>query len=1139
MTLWPDRQISIGKGPVWRKTGNPMKQERLSKAEILLVDALCDQFEGAANRGENPRIEDFLPKAPEEIQHRLFAELLQVEIAGESKSDSSSDTYIERFPQYAQIVRENWPDRAEATVSTPGSDERFPEEMDASIPIGSRFQSVRSFASSGKDSRYSIIKTHAKGGLGEVFIAEDLDLHRRVAVKEIQRFAADDPESRARFLLEAEITGRLEHPGIVPVYSLGASEDGRPYYAMRFIQGESLKEAIESHHTKKFPTPSEKAVEFRQLLTRFVAVCQAVAFAHDRGILHRDLKPANIMLGKFGETLVVDWGLAKVLGKSTSDVSSVSALIPKGKDDSSETRHGAVVGTPAYMSPEQARGEVDGLGPTSDIYSLGATLFSIVTGERPVQGQSTAELLRNVREGKTELTGRSLKGANLPLLAICRMAMARESTHRFPTALALAADVERWLADEPVEAYRESTMAQVRRWIKRHTTAVSTASAALLVLILALAGGSVALGFKNNELQEANGKQIQATQAAEAARKAEERARKASDKAREAAEKAKRKADLAQQAAEEAKKQAEIAQKAAEKSAKEEKEANALAQSRLVQVREHNRVLKGIFQDINVNSAKAKGVPLSAQLAKRLIQASKLLNADSVDEAYYVGELQTSLGNALASLGYPKDAIELHAKALDITSKVLGPEGEATLTCMDNLANAYGDAEQLDKSIPLFEKTLELRRKVLGPNHNDTLRTMNNLAIVYERGGETKKALAMLETALGAMKNAHGADHDDYLAAMNNLAYSYQANGQYPKSKDYFQEAHDKWLVKYGPDHHYVLGTKVGLGAALVLVDEKEKAIEILAQANEGTTKHLGDDHPTTLAAANKYAWALSLTGNTERAIELHKTSLEKKKIKLGADNPATLASMANLASAYIEAGKFDKAIPLLEETLKLKKAKYGENNSEYMRTFSALGRAHLMAKEFEKALLIYKQDYAATLAKYGPTHPETDTSHHNLCITYLRAGAFEEGKATIEEYIDKKRKAAKPGETEFADLLYRFANEHFEAKLFAECQKLLEECVLLRKQYGKEAWRVFLTQSLLGAALSEQKKYAEAEPMLKEAFEGLTKESEAIPKNFKKSISNTAARLAKMYEAQGQAEEAEKWKKKEAELTPKVETPK
>jgi serine/threonine-protein kinase len=230
----------------------------------------------------------------------------------------------------------------------------------------------------GSGLRYSILRPHARGGLGEVFVARDEELRREVALKEIQERHADHPESRARFLLEAEITGGLEHPGVVPVYGLGHYGDGRPFYAMRFIRGDSLKHAIDGFHKDKATLPTgERALRLRQLLGRFVDVCNAIAYAHARGVLHRDLKPGNIMLGKYGETLVVDWGLAKATGKA--DVELTEGLLVSSAD-SGLTQAGRALGTPAYMSPEQAAGHLDQLGPRSDVYSLGATLYCLLTG---------------------------------------------------------------------------------------------------------------------------------------------------------------------------------------------------------------------------------------------------------------------------------------------------------------------------------------------------------------------------------------------------------------------------------------------------------------------------------------------------------------------------------------------------------------------------------------------------------------------------------------------------------------------------------------------------------------------------------------------------------------------------------------
>jgi serine/threonine-protein kinase len=286
----------------------------------------------------------------------------------------------------------------------------------------------------------------------------------------------------------------LEHPGIVPVYGLGVYPDGRPYYAMRFIRGGSLKEAIESFHAAEKPgrDAGERSLAYRHLLRRFIDVCNAIAYAHSRGVLHRDLKPSNIMLGKFGETLVVDWGLAKAgfglpgSGDVEHEATVEPALYPSSGSDLLATQAGAVLGTPAFMSPEQAAGRLDELGPASDIYSLGSTLYVLLTGRKPFAGSDPGEVVTQVQRGRFT-PPRQVNPSTPPALgAICCKAMALRPGDRYVTALDLAADIDHWLADEPVAAYREPWTARVARWTRRHRTAVVAGAVFLVSVVLAL-----------------------------------------------------------------------------------------------------------------------------------------------------------------------------------------------------------------------------------------------------------------------------------------------------------------------------------------------------------------------------------------------------------------------------------------------------------------------------------------------------------------------------------------------------------------------------------------------------------------------------------------------------------------------------
>src|SRR5262249_51946843 len=257
------------------------------------------------------------------------------------------------------------------------------------------------------------------------------------------------------FLLEAEVTGGLEHPGIVPVYGLGTHRDGRPFYAMRFIRGDSLKEAVERFHADQSlkTDPGRRSLELRKLLRRFTAVCNAIAYAHSRGVLHRDIKPGNIIVGRHGETLVVDWGLAKATGKAELGAEE-RTLMPTSASGSAETLPGSAMGTPAYMSPEQARGDLEHLGPRSDVYSLGTTLYCLLAGRPPFEGD-VGDVLRKVQAGNIPPPRTLDPSIDRALEAVCLRAMAPKPERRYASARDLADDVERWLADEPVSAWRE------------------------------------------------------------------------------------------------------------------------------------------------------------------------------------------------------------------------------------------------------------------------------------------------------------------------------------------------------------------------------------------------------------------------------------------------------------------------------------------------------------------------------------------------------------------------------------------------------------------------------------------------------------------------------------------------------------
>jgi len=332
------------------------------------------------------------------------------------------------------------------------------------------------YTGAGEYGIHRILRVHQKGGMGRILVAYDQYLKRAVAIKELHPEVADDDSIVRRFIGEAEITAQLEHPGVVPIHRLGQGRDGLPYYTMKMIIGDTLQEAIKAYHRK--PTNAE----LMNLVRRLVSVAKTMAFAHSKGVIHRDLKPANIMLGEHGETLVMDWGLAKPFNQGMDD-SYVSIIHRSTQLRPELTMVGAIVGTPAFMSPEQAMAEDTVIGPLSDVFSLGSILYYLLAGQTAFSGRSTQEVLHKVRAAV--ITPPSQIKPNVPhdLEMICLKAMAKLPENRYQGAAEFADDLCRWLDDEPLSAAGGSVLAKIRRWVNQHR---SLAVGILSILILSV-----------------------------------------------------------------------------------------------------------------------------------------------------------------------------------------------------------------------------------------------------------------------------------------------------------------------------------------------------------------------------------------------------------------------------------------------------------------------------------------------------------------------------------------------------------------------------------------------------------------------------------------------------------------------------
>jgi serine/threonine protein kinase/tetratricopeptide (TPR) repeat protein len=722
----------------------------------------------------------------------------------------------------------------------------------------------------GAGGRFRILRLHAQGGLGEVFVAVDTELHREVALKQIRPSNADDPESRARFVLEAELTGNLEHPGIVPVYGLGSDGDGRPYYAMRFVKGETLKDAIAEYHRDGGAgrDPGERVLALRALLGRFIDVCDAVAYAHSRGVLHRDLKPSNIIVGQYGEALVVDWGLAKVVGRSDGSAPEAT-LRPTSVSVSPETLPGSAIGTPGFMSPEQAEGRPDRIGPASDVYSLGATLYCLLTGRAPIGERDVAVVREKVRLGEFPPPRQVEPDLPRPLEAICLKAMARKPEDRYPTPRALAEDLERWLADEPVSAWPEPPSDRARRWMRRHRPAVTGVAVALLVALIGLGAVAVVQTRANDRLTRANAATTEAKHQAEAALAEATEAKKATEAA------------LAQ--SEESRKQAEAV-------------STFLTEAfRSPDPVQDGRVIKVV--DVLDRAADKVDKEFSGSPATR-------------------GALLDALGQTYYGLGLYDRAVKIFARVLSVREAALGPNHVDTLTSRNDLAVACERAGRIAEAIALHEQALEQREAKLGPDHVDTLTSRNNLAVAYERAGRTAEAIALHEQALEQQEAKLGPDHIDTLTSRSNLARAYERAGRIAEAIALHEQTLKRREAKLGPDHPHTLTSRNNLAVAYERAGRTAEAVALHERTLRLMESRLGPDHPDSLASRGNLARAYEGAGRTAEAIVLHERTLRLMESRLGPDHPHTLTGRNNLARAYETLGRWAEAEALRRDNL-------------------------------------------------------------------------------------------------------------------------------------------------------------------------------------------------------------------------------
>jgi len=933
--------------------------------------------------------------------------------------------------------------------------------------------------------RFHILRPHAQGGLGQVSVALDEELHREVALKEIQPHHADEPHSRARFVQEAEITGGLEHPGIVPVYSLGHDGRGRPFYTMRFVKGDSLRETVKRfHEADQGPSrdPGERSLALRRLLGRFLDVCNAIEYAHSRGVLHRDLKPGNILLGPYGETLVVDWGLAKVVGRpQPRPPEGEPTLRPFSTSAVESTLPGQTLGTPGYMSPEQAAGDLDRLGPRSDVFSLGATLYHLLTGRPPFADSPDCGAVLE-RTQRCDFPPPRAVARHVPaaLEAICLKAMALLPEDRYATTRHLAVDVEHWMADEPITVFREPATARAWRWVRRHRSLVGSVT---VLVVTALTATSIGLLLINQERlrtasqrDRAVGAELQARANLRRAQDEEKNARRSEAEARSvlgflqkrvlaAARPEREKGGLGKDVSLHA--AIDAAEPAIAADFPDQPVVEAAVRSVLG---ESYRYLGDYGQAIRqqdraralLTKTLGPGHPATVESVNNLAIAYR--NAGQLTEAVTLGEEVVRLRKAARGPGDPEtlsgmsnlvgdywsagriaDAIALGEEVVRLRKSTLGESHPQTLHSAHNLALAYQSAGRRREALALLEDVLRRDKEVLGPDHPETLRSLNSLTLAYRDAGRTAEAISVRESALPLYEKTLGSDHPDTLACLSNLAGAYRETGRFADAVSLYRKTLGLMKAKLGPDHPDTLRTMGGLANSLWSDRRIDEAIGLHEESLRLRKQRFGSDHPDTLNGINNLAIAYNAAGRTDEAITQYEQAVKLMTAKLGPGHPDTLACRSNLAGAYLTAGRADDAVKLLEEVVPLRKAKLGPDHPGTLRSMNALVGAYLDAGRTKEGIALAEDTVRRYKSKLGPDHIDTLKSRGTLALAYRAAGRADDAVRLLEDVLPARKAKLGPDHPDTLRGMSDLALAYVDARRTKEAIALGEELLKIR----------------------------------------------------------------------------------------------
>jgi tetratricopeptide (TPR) repeat protein len=780
--------------------------------------------------------------------------------------------------------------------------------------------------------RYQLLQQIGEGGFGVVFMAEQQEpVKRKVALK-IIKAGMDTREIIARFEAERQALALMDHPNIAQVLDGGAATNGRPYFVMELVRGIPITQYCDKAN-----------LSTHERLELFIKVCRAIQHAHQKGVIHRDLKPGNVLVTLHdGESVpkVIDFGVAKALGQKLTERTPF-------------TRLEQMIGTPAYMSPEQAGLRGLDIDTRSDIYSLGVLLYELLTGVTPIDAEALQrgaleEIRRMIQEIDPPKPSTRLLTLGERLIEVARhrraepaalsrlirgdldwivmKALEKDRNRRYETANGLALDVQRYLGDEAVFARPPSAGYRLQKFVRKHRTAVAvTTGFALLLTAATVVSGLLALRA-NREGTRASKSEIEA------------------------------------------------------------------------------RATLGFFRDKVLAAGRPKGeagglgydVTLKAAInAAESNIASSFANAPLVEAS-----IRNAMGDSYRYLGEYSNAVRQYERALALRSFHLGREKPETIQTMYGLAAGYHNVGHRNEAFRLLEEILRTSKGKFGPDHPQTLAAMHGMAIVYDDAGRKNEALQLFEQTLKLRKAKLGLEHPDTLRSSAALAGAYLDARRDDEAIRLMEETFRLSRAKLGPDHPDSLSCMNYLASAYFTVGRYSEALPLFEATQKLHNSQLGPDHPDTTRTLYTFASALHFEGRLEEAIPLYEESLKLSTSKLGSAHVAVIELMWRLACAYNQSGRLDHALILSEEALNLMWSTLGPNHPETLHVMSLVAQAYEQVDRPADASSLFEELLKLQRDKLAPDHPDTIDSMNRLAHAYCRSGRQEQALPILENAL-------------------------------------------------------------------------------------------------------------------------------------------